>query len=67
MASQHICKKTIKLLKSLDKQGCRIDYRGQQMMVYAPDGVNKMMIHMSKNGKSYHPLRRWAKNLGFKT
>jgi hypothetical protein len=65
--SSHACKDTKKLLKLLVKQGCRINQRGQQATIYAPDGVNKYTFHMSDRGRSYHPIRRWAKRLGLDT
>lgn len=63
--SKHICQDTKKLIKVLVKQGFRVRDKGQQMLVYAPDGESMFTVHMSNRGRSYHPLRRWALNLGY--
>ena len=58
--AKHSCPDTKRLIKVLVKQGCIVKDKGQQMQIYAPDGVSILTVHMGGKGRSYHPMRRWA-------
>lgn len=63
---KHNCPDTIRLIKSLCKQGCTTKGNaGDKILVYSPNGKDKWLVHIGGHGRSYHPLRRWAKKQGF--
>ena len=62
--SNHICKDTSNLIKLLVTQGCRVKDQGQKFMIYAPCGKEMLTVHVGK--RSFHPVRRWALNQGFR-
>ena len=62
--AKHACPDTKRLIKSLCKQGCTTKGNGDKISVYAPDGKEMWLVHIGGHGRSYHPLRRWAKRQG---
>ena len=59
---KHECKEVRELLKKLQEQNFRVvQVTSILYKVYAPDGINQRMTHMSE--RAFHPLRRWAKKL----
>lgn len=63
--SKHRCKDTLVLIRSLQKQGCKVEGKGERFRLYGKDGITIHNVHINGHGRALHPLRRFAKKEGF--